>query len=147
MSNSIGAGAINQVIPTIWKICKLSLGIMVVFAAIVSLMPGWVVSVYTNDASLVAASVPSVYVIVGSLLIGSVANVAFNGVSGTGNTRSALFMEVAVLILYVLFVYVAGIRLRLSVAVCFLTEAIYYSGLLVASVIYLKKASWQNKRI
>ena len=133
VSNSIGAGAINQVIPTIWKICKLSLGIMVVFAAI--------------DASLVAASVPSVYVIVGSLLIGSVANVAFNGVSGTGNTRSALFMEVAVLILYVLFVYVAGIRLRLSVAVCFLTEAIYYSGLLVASVIYLKKASWQNKRI
>ena len=137
VSNSIGAGAI----------CKLSLGIMVVFAAIVSLMPGWVVSVYTNDASLVAASVPSVYVIVGSLLIGSVANVAFNGVSGTGNTRSALFMEVAVLILYVLFVYVAGIRLRLSVAVCFLTEAIYYSGLLVASVIYLKKASWQSKRI
>jgi len=147
VSNSIGAGAINQVIPTIWKICKLSLGIMVVFAAIVSLMPGWVVSVYTNDASLVAASVPSVYVIVGSLLIGSVANVAFNGVSGTGNTRSALFMEAAVLILYVLFVYVAGIRLRLPVAVCFLTEAIYYSGLLVASVIYLKKASWQNKRI
>lgn len=147
VSNSIGAGAINQVIPTIWKICKLSLGIMVVFAAIVSLMPGWVVSVYTNDASLVAASVPSVYVIVGSLLIGSVANVAFNGVSGTGNTRSALFMEAAVLILYVLFVYVAGMRLRLPVAVCFLTEAIYYSGLLVASVIYLKKASWQNKRI
>ena len=147
VSNSIGAGAINQVIPTIRKICKLSLGIMVVFAAIVSLMPGWVVSVYTNDASLVAASVPSVYVIVGSLLIGSVANVAFNGVSGTGNTRSALFMEAAVLILYVLFVYVAGMRLRLPVAVCFLTEAIYYSGLLVASVIYLKKASWQNKRI
>ena len=70
-----------------------------------------------------------------------------NGVSGTGNTRSALFMEAAVLILYVLFVYVAGMRLRLPVAVCFLTEAIYYSGLLVASVIYLKKASWQNKRI
>ena len=135
VSNSIGAGAINQVMPTIRKICKLSLGIMVVFAAIVSLMPGWVVSV------------PSVYVIVGSLLIGSVANVAFNGVSGTGNTRSALFMEAAVLILYVLFVYVAGMRLRLPVAVCFLTEAIYYSGLLVASVIYLKKASWQNKRI
>ena len=147
VSNSIGAGAINQVILTIWKICKLSLGIMVVFAAIVSLMPGWVVSVYTNDASLVAASVPSVYVIVGSLLIGSVANVAFNGVSGTGNTRSALFMEAAVLILYVLFVYVTGMRLRLPVAVCFLTEAIYYSGLLVARVIYLKKASWQNKRI
>ncbi len=147
VSNSLGVGAIDQVIPTIWKVCKLSLGIMVVFAAIVSLMPGWVVSVYTNDASLVVASIPSVYVIVGSLLIGSVANVVFNGVSGTGNTRSALFMEAVVLILYVLFVYVVGMRLRLPVAVCFLTEAIYYTGLLFVSVIYLKKASWQNKRI
>lgn len=147
VSNSIGARAIDRVMPTIWKICKLSFCIMVVFAAVVGLVPGWVLSVYTNDASLVAASIPSVYVIIGSLLIGSVANVAFNGVSGTGNTRSALFMEAAVLVLYVLFVYVAGMRLRLPVAVCFLTEAIYYAGLLIASVIYLRKASWQDKRI
>jgi hypothetical protein len=82
---------------------------MVVYAAIVSLMPGWVVSVYTNDASLVAASVPSVYVIVGSLLIGSVANVAFNGVSGTG-IQVLRFLWTWGMNLYVLKEYVEKIR-------------------------------------
>ena len=147
VSNSIGAGAINQVIPTIWKICKLSLGIMVVFAAIVSLMPGWVVSVYTNDASLVAASVPSVYVIVGSLLIGSVANVAFNGVSGTGNTRSALLAELVTAVAYTLAIYFLIFRLRPNIASCWIVEYVYWGVLLLFSFIYLKKADWWNKKI
>lgn len=147
VSNSIGAGYSDQVIPIIGKVCKMSFAIMLICSAIVCLIPREVLSVYTNDISLIEASVPSVYIIAIAMLIGSVANVAFNGVSGTGNTRAALFMELAVLFLYVLFVYVAGMRLRMPVAVCFMTEIIYYSGLFIASVIYLKKASWQNKKI
>lgn len=147
VSNSIGAGNSDQVIPIIGKVCKMSFAIMLICSAIVCLIPGEVLSVYTNDISLIEASVPSVYIIAIAMLVGSVANVAFNGVSGTGNTRAALFMELAVLFLYVLYVYVAGMRLRMPVAVCFMTEIIYYSGLFIASVIYLKKASWQNKKI
>lgn len=147
VSNSIGAGNSDQVIPIIGKVCKMSFAIMLICSALVCLIPGEVLSVYTNDISLIEASVPSVYIIAIAMLVGSVANVAFNGVSGTGNTRAALFMELAVLFLYVLFVYVAGMRLRMPVAVCFITEIIYYSGLFIASVIYLKKASWQNKKI
>lgn len=147
VSNSIGAGNSDQVIPIIGKVCKMSFAIMLICSAIVCLIPGEVLSVYTNDISLIEASVPSVYIIAIAMLVGSVANVAFNGVSGTGNTRAALFMELAVLFLYVLYVYVAGMRLRMPVAVCFITEIIYYSGLFIASVIYLKKASWQNKKI
>lgn len=147
VSNSIGAGNSDQVIPIIGKVCKMSFGIMLICSALVCLIPGEVLSVYTNDISLIEASIPSVYIIAIAMLVGSVANVAFNGVSGTGNTRAALFMELAVLFLYVLFVYVAGMRLRMPVAVCFITEIIYYSGLFIGSVIYLKKASWQNKKI
>ena len=104
-------------------------------------------SVYTNDASLVAASVPSVYVIVGSLLIGSVANVAFNGVSGTGNTRSAPFYGSGGIDSVCAFCICRGDAFTFAGSRMLLDRAIYYSGLLVASVIYLKKASWQNKRI
>ena len=83
----------------------------------------------------------------GALLIGAVANIVFNGVTGTGNTRSAFVMELATLVFYTLFIYVVGMRLHMPVAICFMTEVVYYTGLLVASVIYLKKASWQNKKI
>lgn len=147
VSNSIGAGYKNQVIPIIRKISKISLGIMAVFVCIACFFPSTILSVYTNDTSLIQASIPSLYVISGALLIATVANIVFNGVTGTGNTRSAFAIEVVVLVFYSLFIYVAGMRLGLPVAICFLTEVIYYTGLLVASVIYLKKAAWQNKKI
>ena len=62
-------------------------------------------------------------------------------------SRSAFVMELATLVFYTLFIYVVGMRLHMPVAICFMTEVVYYTGLLVASVIYLKKASWQNKKI
>lgn len=147
VSNSIGAGHKDQVIPVIRKISYISLGIMLACVFITCIFPSAILSVYTNDASLIHASVPSLYVISGALLIAAVANIVFNGVTGTGNTRSAFVMELVTLLFYTLFIYVAGIRLHLPVAICFLTEAVYYTGLLLASVIYLKKAAWQNKKI
>lgn len=147
VSNTMGAGHISQVIPTIFKIAKLSFYIMAVCVGLVCLMPEAILSVYTSDPTLISASVSSVYVVAGALLIGSVGQVFFNGVSGTGNTRSALVMELATLVFYGAYVYVMGMRLHMPVSVCFTTEAIYYAGLLVSSVIYLKKATWQNKKI
>lgn len=147
VSNTMGAGHIDQVIPTIVKIARMSFYIMTVCVAIVCLMPETIVSIYTSDPTLIEASVSSVYVVAGAMLIGSVAQVVFNGVSGTGNTRSALVMELATLVFYCVYVYVMGMRLHMPVSVCFTTEAIYYTGLLVSSALYLKKAAWQNKKI
>ena len=117
---------------------------MAVCVFITCIFPSAILSVYTNDASLIHASIPSLYVIAGALLIAAVANIVFNGVTGTGNTRSAFAMELVTLVFYTLFIYVAGMRLHLPVA---MTEVVYYTGLLLASVIYLKKAAWQNKKI
>ena len=147
VSNCIGAGRKDQVIQVIRHITWISLGIMVVFVSVTCLVPSTILSVYTNDVALIQASVPSLYVISGALLIGAVANIVFNGVTGTGNTRSAFVMELVTLVFYTLFIFVAGIRLHMPVAICFMTEVVYYTGLLFASVIYLKKASWQNKKI
>ena len=147
VSNSIGAGHKEQVIPIIRHIAWLSFGIMAVFILFACLFPSAILSVYTNNEALIAASVPSLYVIAAALLIGAVANIVFNGITGTGNTRSAFAIEVGTLVFYALFIYVAGVRLHLPVAVCFMTEIIYYVGLLLASLFYLRYASWQNKKI
>ncbi|RHJ95302.1 MATE family efflux transporter [Parabacteroides bouchesdurhonensis] len=147
VSNSIGAGHVDQVLSIIRRITYWSVGIMAVFVLVLCLFPSEVISVYTNDRLLVEASIPSVYVIAGALLISAVANIAFSGVTGTGNTKAALYMELVTLFFYALFIYIAGMRLHLPVAICFLTEVIYYVGLLLSSTIYLRKAAWQNKKI
>lgn len=126
VSNSIGEGKKEEVIPIIRRIAWISLEIMALFIFLAFLFPSALLSVYTNNEALIAASVPSLYVISAALLIGAVAMIVFSGVTGTGNTRSAFAIELGTLVFYSLFIYIAGMRLHLPVAVCFMTEIIYH---------------------
>lgn len=147
VSNAIGAGHTDQVIAIIRKIARLSFLIMAVCVIAVLAMPRTILSVYTNDPSLIDGSLPAIYVISAAMLLSSVSNIFFNGVSGTGNTRSALVMELIVLAFYCVYLYVIGIRLHMPVDICFTVELFYYAFLLIFCLIYLKKGAWQNKRI
>ncbi|MBQ8521252.1 MAG: MATE family efflux transporter [Bacteroides sp.] len=147
VSNLIGAGGIHRVMQLIKKIATVSFVIVAVCVAVLFLWPETFLSVYTGEAALQAESVPSLYVIGGAMLIASVANIYFNGISGTGNTQAALYLETGTLVIYAVYVCWVGLILKAPVAVCFTTEALYYGLLLLTSVIYLKKANWQNKKI
>ena len=94
-----------------------------------------------------AEAVPSLYVICGAMLLASLAFVYFNGISGTGNTQAALVLEVIVQVFYALYIVGVGMVFRAPVEICFTTELVYYALMLVLSLVYLKKARWQNKRI
>jgi putative MATE family efflux protein len=147
VSNTIGAGEIHRVIPLVKKITRLSFIVMALFSAVICLMPETILSVYTNDATLIADSVKSIYVIAGAMLICATSSIFFNAVSGTGNTRSALLIELLTLVLYCVYVYLAGMQLKLPVHICFASEVIYYTSLLVLSALYLHKGQWQNRKI
>ncbi len=146
VSNTLGAGYTERVMPLIRKISRLNLLIMTVASLLICLMPRLVLSIYTNDPNLINEGVDSVYVIAGAMLLHALSNIYFSGISGTGNTRSALALELVVLVCYTAYIYVVGIVLKLSVASCFTSELVYSGLLLILSVIYLKKASWQKKQ-
>ncbi len=147
VSNLIGAGHTDQVLRTVRQIAQWSLGIMVAFVVVICAIPREIASIYTNDPVLIHSSVSSIYVVAVAMLVSAVGSVVFNGVSGTGNTRSALWMELVTLCFYCLYLYVAGFHLRLPVHLCFLGEIVYFSFLLMFSTLYLKKAAWQHKKI
>ncbi len=147
VSNLIGAGGIQQVMQLIGRISRLSFFIMLVCIGVTCFFPHAILSVYTNEPALLAESVPSLYVICGAMLVASVANIWFNAVSGTGNTQAALWLESGTLVFYALYVLWIAAIVKAPVSICFTTEVIYYALLLITSLIYLKKAKWQNKRI
>ena len=147
VSNIMGEGKINQVIPLIRKIAGISLGIMIPFVALLCLLPYHILSIYTNDSSLIMASVPSVYVIAIAGLFCSVSSVVFNALSGTGNTRSALMLELITLVVYVFSIYIMGIKFHQPVHICFISEWIYYIGLFVNSLLYFRFFPWDKKKI
>lgn len=147
VSNLIGAGGSSGVITLLHKISRMSFLIMVVCVGLCVASPGSILSVYTNEEALLVESVSALYVVCGAMLIASLANVYFNGISGTGNTQAALVLEVFVQVFYALYIIVVGMVIQAPVDVCFTTEVIYYVLMLGSSLIYLKKAKWQNKKI
>ena len=147
VSNLIGAGGSSGVVTLLHKISRMSFLIMVVCVGLCVAFPGSILSIYTNEEALLVESVSALYVVCGAMLIASLANVYFNGISGTGNTQAALVLEVFVQVFYALYIIVVGMVIQAPVDVCFTTEVIYYVLMLGSSLIYLKKAKWQNKKI
>lgn len=147
VSNLIGAGGSSGVVTLLHKISRMSFLIMIVCVGLCVAFPGSILSVYTNEEALLVESVSALYVVCGAMLIASLANVYFNGISGTGNTQAALVLEVFVQVFYALYIIVVGMVIQAPVDVCFTTEVIYYVLMLGSSLIYLKKAKWQNKKI
>ena len=147
VSNLIGAGGIADVPKLIWKIARVSLFIMVCTLIIIFLFPRDILSVYTNNPDLIEGAVNSLYVIILAMLLASVSNIFFSAISGTGNTQSALILEIITLVIYVGYVVFVGYILKAPVEICFTTEIVYYGLLLLVSYVYLKRGKWQSKNI
>ena len=147
VSNLIGSGGVDRVVSLLNRIAKISFIIMIVCVVASVIFSHTILSVYTSDDTLIRDSIPALYVVCASMLIASLANIYFNGISGTGNTHAALILEVGVQVFYSAYVIIVGMILRKPVEICFTTEVIYYFFLLLFSVLYLKKAKWQNKKI
>ena len=147
VSNLIGSGGASKVVALLHKISRISFLVMLVCVALCVLFPKSILSVYTNEEALLHESVSALYVVCASLLIAAFANIYFNGISGTGNTQAALVLEVFIQVFYAVYIFVVGMWIQAPVDVCFTTEIVYYVLMLSASLLYLKKAHWQNKKI
>ena len=147
VSSAIGEGFSNQVIPIIRKVLLLSMGVMLIISILAAFIPGFMISIYTNDSNLLQLSVASYYIILGAVFLFSATIVLFNGVLGTGNTRSALVIEVVTLSLYLVFAWLLAVKLRQPIEIVWLCEYLYSIAIGILSWIYLKKGNWQGRVI
>jgi putative MATE family efflux protein len=147
VSNTIGAGRQKEVISLIWKIVRLSLLIVSVMAIGLFLYPEWALSIYTSNPELIRNSIPSLHVILLLLPVLAIGSIFFQSISGTGNTRSALGIEITTLTLYCIWMWFVAIYLKAPLYICWTTELIYYLFIGIFSFIYIKRGKWQNKEI
>lgn len=147
VSNSMGAGKSNEVFPLcrkIIKICYLSLAPLLL---LVYVAPEVLLRVYTDNMDLLRSSVPSLLVFSSCYVFAVPGAIWFNAVSGTGNTRSALVIELTMLVFYVLYIWIAIFNMRVDVMYSWISEHIYWGTMFLFAYIYLKKANWQSKKL
>lgn len=115
-------------------------------AVIVMCFPDAILSIYTQDVSIIQAAIPSVYVVCGAIFLQAFGDVIFEAVSGTGNTRSAFWLEIGILVLYVLYIQFTSTHFD-NVAIVWTAEYVYGFILGIASLIYIKFANWRKKSV
>lgn len=147
ISNLIGAGKSETVLTTIRQHIKLTYVIVLPLSLLFALFPNIVLSIYTDIPELKAAAVPSLWVFCTTPLVIAPANIYFQAVSGTGNTRMAFLLELATLAVYTAYITLIVLFLRLDVAWCWTSEHVYGSILLLLCIIYLHRANWAGKQI
>ena len=146
-STLMGKGEYDQVMPTVRQIIGLAYRVALPVMILICLFPSVVLRLYTNDLTLIAASVGSLWVMVAGYLTLIPGSIYFNAVSGTGNSFMAMLMELGALALYVLSIWWIIILHRPSITLCWTVDIIYSIGLLLFTYLYLVKANWRNKKI
>ena len=147
VSNLIGAGEIKCVPGTIRQHIRIGYIFVLPLVILFALFPNLILSIYKDIPDLREASIPSLWVLCSAYLILVPANVYFQAVSGTGNTRTALGLELCVLAIYLIYITYMILYLRVDVAVCWTTEHLYGICILFLSYLYIKKGNWQKKQI
>ena len=145
-SRIIGAGHADEVLRTVFRIifncilCCIPLVLVCIF------FPTTVMSIYTDDMALANAAIPSIYVICGAIIFQAIGAVAFESVSGTGNTNAALWLEFGILLLYIVYIWVLT-NITTHVEWVWTCEYIYGGLIALVSIIYIKFANWRKLKI
>jgi MATE family multidrug resistance protein len=146
VSNLIGAGKPEQVMGLCGRMIRICYYFVLPLGILIALFPELVLRIYTDNPDLIASSVSSLWVMLSSYLIAVPAFIFFFSVSGTGNTQTALLIDMVSIFVYVFYALWVGIRIHADVAVCWTTEYVY-DLMILSAFFYLWKGNWRNKKL
>jgi len=110
-------------------------------------IPQPILSLFTNDASLVRDSLPVLRVISGTSFFIGLGFVLFNAVSGTGATRAALWIEAVVFVIYVAMTYQLTLVWQVPISGVWAVEFLYGGLIALSAGMFLKHFNWKKKTI
>lgn len=145
VSNMIGEGHQEQVVPFVHKSLKMVLVMLIPLMLFTFAFPQLFARIYTNNLELVVASLPTLRVISVAMIFCGLSNILFNAISGTGNTRSAFLIEFVTLFFYIAFVYYTAVLMHASVEIVWFSEFVYWIIIGGLSYWYLKNGNWRKK--
>ena len=146
VSRTIGEGHAERVFSIINKILKNYMLCTIPLVILAAIFPMQIISIYTEDMDFARLVVPSILVICSGTIFQGLGNAYFEAVSGTGNTTAALYLESAILVVYILFIY-AMTHLTTKVELVWTAEILYGALLGILCFVYMKFAKWDKKRI
>jgi putative MATE family efflux protein len=147
VSNLMGQGKKEQVIPLIIRVMKISVGSTVIVCLLLNLFPKAIFSIYGQDEAFLIVAVPLARVVTVAMIIMAFGVTWLNAVTGTGNSRITFLIELIVIVLYCIFVYLVLEKYFLSITVGWMSEWLYWGTIFIFSFLYMRSGKWKKKVI
>ncbi len=147
VSNIIGQGRQDEVMPLIKRIVQLSLGISLFIFVLLNSVPALFLQIYGQGDAFIAEAIPIVRIVSVALLMMSVGTIWLNAVTGTGNSRVNLLIEFITIVIYCVYVYFVLERWNLSIAWGWGSEWVYWLSMFTMAYFYMKSGKWRDKQI
>lgn len=147
VSNIIGQGRHDEVLPLVKRIAALSFMISFVIFFVLNAAPEKFLSFYGQGQAFIDEGVDVIRVVSVALLMMSFSTVCLNAVTGTGNTVVNLTIELVTIILYCVYCYITLEYLNLPITWGWGSEWVYWISMFSMAFLYLRSGKWRNKVI
>jgi putative MATE family efflux protein len=147
VSNILGQGREDEVLPLIRRIVGLSVGCSLIIMLLLNLFPTVFLSFYGQGPEFVKEAIPVMQVVTSALLMMSFGVVWLNAVTGTGNTTINLLIELVTIILYIIYVYVVLEYYFLPITWGWGSEWVYWLSMFSMAFLYMRSGRWKGKVI
>lgn len=145
VSNLIGAGKSEEIMPTCRRVIHLdyAIGIPLLFLAFI--FSDSLLGLFTNDTQVIHTAFYPFCVMLSTFVLSVPAYTYCNTVIGTGNTQTAFLFQIINITVYLGYLFVLTRFPDIPLAVYWSAEQLYVIILFILSLIYLKRKKWQNK--
>ena len=147
VSNVIGQGRKEEVLPLINKIMKISISVAILVCLGLNLFPGVYLSIYGLDLQFIQAGIPVIRVVAFAMLLMSFATIWLNAVTGTGNSRMTFLIELSAIVLYCIYVFLVLEVNKLSLIWAWMSEFLYWTILFSLSYFYIRSNRWKSVKL
>lgn len=143
-SRLIGEGRSAEIHSLVWKVTRFATLCILPVLTFCYLFPQTILSIYSDNAGLIADSVSSLYVVGVAAIAFCFGINWFESVSGSGNTAHALWIESAVLLFYTVQLWWLAGLLRAPVNRVWSVEITYGVLIGIGSLVYMYRSGWQR---
>jgi Na+-driven multidrug efflux pump len=147
VSNIIGQGKEEEVMPLIKRIIKVSFSISLVLFVLLNIWPELFLYFFDQGEGFISDAIPVIRVVSVALLMMSFGTIWLNAVTGTGNTKVNLLIEAITIVIYCVYVYLTLEYWNLPITIGWISEWVYWLSMFTMAFFYMRSGRWKNKQM
>ena len=147
VSNLVGQHRQHEVITAIKKIMTLSFCAAILMGTILNIFPYTFFSIFGQGDDFIERGIPVLRVVSFAMLIMSIAIVWLNSLTGTGQTKINLAIEIVAIIFYLIYTWLIVKVWKLPLYYAWSNECIYWIIIFCISFICMNKDKWKMNRL